>query len=86
MKLDKCCCCIPLNVGTHILGILTILGSLDLIMHFDWIKAVLFAAVIISYFVMIFKNEATTRMILFITMLTKMAIDPLLFLFWLKPE
>ena len=86
MKLEKCCCCIPIDIGVYILGGLTILGSLDLIQHFAWTRAVLFAAVIISFFAMIFKNETFTRMLVFITMTVKLVVEPLLYMFWLSPE
>ena len=66
VKISNCCCCISIETGTIILGVLGCLGILQYLAVFELFGFLLTLAVVISFVTMLISNQAITRLLFLI--------------------
>ena len=67
VKISNCCCCISIETGTIILGVLSCLNILQYIAKFELMGFMLTLAVCIAFVAMLVSNQAITRLLFLIT-------------------
>ena len=61
-KANKCCCCIPIKVGTYLIGAIHLFYLVIFMMQFHLLDAALNFFCATTFLVMIFKDTQFTRM------------------------
>jgi len=65
MKVKKCCCCIPVDMGVMILGSLMCFGIMAEFKEFNPIRAAITVGASFFFFLMVFRDSAKHREIFF---------------------
>ena len=86
VKVSNCCCCISVEVGVIILGVLGCLNLIEFIMTFELFGFLLSLAVVGSFITMLVKNMAVTRLVFLIAYIAEFVGTILLKFVILKPE
>ena len=86
VKVSNCCCCISVEVGVIILGVLACLNILEFIITFELFGFLLSLAVVGTFIAMLVKNMAVTRLAFLIAYIAEFVGCILLKFVVLKPE